>query len=233
MRVPWRAGAPDGKPPPWRPGRAVQRGRVAQAAVHHRRAAAGESADGRRRVDRAADLAVEPDARPAARNGRHQRLRAGVRGLLEDVGGRAHLDDLTEMHHRHTVGQQAHDVEVVRDEERGKAELPAQLAGPVDGVVRRVARVQAAGGVLEVHLIVRASRVAGEPVRWQCGQIDTAEGKAAFAGVEQPRRQPHQRAIPAVRLARRCSRTLHGVQASGWRRIRCSRRVEGRLMSED
>ena len=48
-------------------------------------------------------------------------------GIGEHLGGRAGFDDLAEIHHQHAVAQQAHDVEVVADEQVAHAELVLEL----------------------------------------------------------------------------------------------------------
>ena len=70
----------------------------------------------------------EPDARPLPRDRRHQRLRVRMLGRAEHLLRRADLDQLAEVHHRHAVGQQAHHVEVVRDEQQRQAELARAAA---------------------------------------------------------------------------------------------------------
>jgi hypothetical protein len=96
------------------------------AAVLDHWAAACEAAHVVRWVDRALHFAVQPDPRPEARDGRDQRTGVGVSRSVEDGCGVAAFDDLAEVHHRHTVGQQANDVEVVADEERGQLQFAAQ-----------------------------------------------------------------------------------------------------------
>ncbi len=46
--------------------------------------------------------------------------------MLQDLGGRALLDDDAPLHHRDALGEAAHDVEIVRDEEQAHAALGAQ-----------------------------------------------------------------------------------------------------------
>ena len=96
--------------------------RLVSATIEAFRTPAVEPADGGHRVDRALRLTAEPDARPARpsiehRRRRHEGARVGVARAIEDGVDGALLDNLAEVHHEHAVGEQAHDVEVVRDEE--------------------------------------------------------------------------------------------------------------------
>ena len=49
-------------------------------------------------------------------------------GVVEELGGRALLDDAPGVHHRDAVGEVGDDGEVVRDVERGDLVRVAQLA---------------------------------------------------------------------------------------------------------
>uniref|UniRef100_A0A6J7MXT6 Unannotated protein n=1 Tax=freshwater metagenome TaxID=449393 RepID=A0A6J7MXT6_9ZZZZ len=86
--------------------------------------AAGAKATARRGVERARHLTVdrEPSARPLEtgvrdRHCREQRPGVRVRRCTIDVLGRADLDNLSEVHHRHPVRDVANDGQVVGDEE--------------------------------------------------------------------------------------------------------------------
>ncbi len=70
----------------------------------------------------AEELGTSPDstmrfcdrARPRLGCRRQQRLGIGMMGRPEDLGLRTDLDDASEIHHRHAVGDVTHDGEVVR-----------------------------------------------------------------------------------------------------------------------
>ncbi|MPL96993.1 hypothetical protein SDC9_43180 [bioreactor metagenome] len=80
-------------------------------------------------------LALQQDAGierpPRHRDRGHQRLGIGVARLGEDLFGRALLDDPAEIHHRDPVGEVAHHLQVVADEDHAKALLPLQVAQQV------------------------------------------------------------------------------------------------------
>src|SRR2546422_4164555 len=95
----------------------------------------------------AADGPLEIEHPPGAPPNGRQRAR-GLRALLvhqrrpQDLGvGMArragdavrepHLHDLTQVHHRHLVADELHDLQIVRDEQIGKAELPLEIAKQV------------------------------------------------------------------------------------------------------
>ena len=89
----------------------------------------------RRRVDRARDVALEPDPLAPAAHRRllhvghrgQQRLGVGVvRAVVERLAV-ADLDDLAEIHHRDLGAEVPDDGEVVGDEQEGDAELPLQV----------------------------------------------------------------------------------------------------------
>jgi len=56
-----------------------------------------------------------------------ERLRVGVFRVVVEVGGRAALDQFSEVHHRHAVAQLLDDAHVVTDEQDGEVERFAQL----------------------------------------------------------------------------------------------------------
>jgi hypothetical protein len=85
----------------------------------------------RRRIDRLADPALDQDGGALRRGIRHghrgqERLRVWVLRPGEDLLGRAHLDDLAEVHHRDPVAHVAGDGEVVRDVEIRHPELACE-----------------------------------------------------------------------------------------------------------
>jgi len=81
-------------------------------------------------VDRAAGFATEMRPRRsfagAVGNGRDQGLGVGMTGMIENRGGRPLFHDLAEIHDQDAIAEDAHDVEIVGDEDVGEAEFPAQ-----------------------------------------------------------------------------------------------------------
>ena len=63
---------------------------------------------------------------------REQRLRVGVHGLAVERRVLGELDDASQVHDGHAVGDVAHDGEVVGDEQVGEPELALQLLQQVD-----------------------------------------------------------------------------------------------------
>ncbi len=61
-----------------------------------------------------------------------QGLGVGVPRVLEDRLRRADLGHLAEIHHHHAIGHEAHDVEVVGDEDEGEAERPLEIEQQVE-----------------------------------------------------------------------------------------------------
>ena len=96
-------------------------------------------AAGRRRVDRAGHVALQPD--PLAlrsplevrhRHGRQQRHRVRVHRRLVELLATADLHDLAEVHDRDPVADVPHDRQVVRDDHVGQPELVLQVLEQVD-----------------------------------------------------------------------------------------------------
>ena len=134
--------------------------------------AAGAEAAARRRVDRARDVALEPDPlAPTTDRGlldvghrRQQRLRVGVvrRGVERlPVGD---LDDLAEVHHRDLGAEVPDHGEVVGDEEERDVELALQVLQQVDHL--RLDRHVQRGHRLVGHEQLRAA--ASAPGRCRC-----------------------------------------------------------------
>ena len=102
------------------------------------RAARVEAAAGWR-IDRAGYVARQDDALAFAldrrvRDGYRAQQRLGVRmqrALVQEVT-RRQLDDLADVHDRHTVRNVAHHAQVVGNEQVGQVELPLQLLEQVD-----------------------------------------------------------------------------------------------------
>src|SRR4249920_737311 len=97
-----------------------------------------ERASARRRR-RTGDVALEHDALPRGfrdrirdRDGREQRDRVRVQRLAIQVRRLRPLDEPTQVHHRDGVTHVADDREVVRDQDRGQAELTLQFLQQVD-----------------------------------------------------------------------------------------------------
>src|ERR1700733_2084972 len=61
-----------------------------------------------------------------------QLARVSVLRSLEDRVRRAVFDDLSEMHHRDLVGERTHRVEIVRDEQGGKAAPRLKISDEID-----------------------------------------------------------------------------------------------------
>ena len=130
-------------PPPT--SRAAARLRAAHAATQ---LAAGVEAAAGRRIDRVRRIAGErrllrcgcPGPSTASRRAA-PRCRDGA-GCAEDRLGGADLGDLAEIHHHHAVRHEAHDVEIVRDEDVGQAELVLEVEQQVEhlGLDRLVER---------------------------------------------------------------------------------------------
>src|SRR4029077_13912536 len=91
-----------------------------------------------RRVDRARHVALEHNG-PARsrelrlRDGDGGQKRGGVRmaRVPEEVRTAGLLDDLSQIHDEHAIGNVPDDVEVVRDEEVGEAEVLLEAGGQV------------------------------------------------------------------------------------------------------
>src|SRR4029079_6682593 len=60
--------------------------------------------------------------------------RVGMQWRSEQCLCGASLDDLSGIHHGHPVGYLRHDGEVVRDEEHGKAKLPAEIGEEIENL---------------------------------------------------------------------------------------------------
>src|SRR6266852_5156855 len=81
-----------------------------------------------------------------SRYGTQQRPRVWMLGVGKDIHGGAGLDDAARIHHHHALAHPGHDAQVVRDQDRGGAELPVDLAQQVedlrlDGDVERSRRL--------------------------------------------------------------------------------------------
>ena len=102
----------------------------------------------RRRIDRVGRIARDRRHLGAAvgiggRHRREQRPRIGMRRMVPDLVDRAELDDLAEIHHQHAVGDVAHDVEIVADEEIGQAEFALEIDEQVRAPApRRICRAR-------------------------------------------------------------------------------------------
>ena len=73
-----------------------------------------------------------PRRRVCSRRRGEQGARVGVQRPRIDLIGEAQFDDVAELHHRDTVGDVAHDREVVRNEELGQPKLLLQVLHQVD-----------------------------------------------------------------------------------------------------
>ena len=98
--------------------------------------AAGVEAAARGRVERAGQLALEHDALAAMlgiedRIGGEQGRRIVMGRTVEDGAGRAELDDLAQIHHRHPIGDPPDDIEIMADDEIGEAQLALHLGQQV------------------------------------------------------------------------------------------------------
>src|SRR5882757_2386203 len=102
-----------------------------------RRRAASDQPAGIRRVDRARDLALQPQslalhAPLRDRRSREQRTRVGMPGIAEDALRRSDLDDAAQIHHRDTVGDVLDDLQVVADEEIGQVQPALQIEQEIE-----------------------------------------------------------------------------------------------------
>ena len=107
------------------------RGRLSGTAHRHRVRATGMEAAARGRVRRARDAAAQADAPAPPFRVRHrrrgeQRLRVGVPGVREYVGGGAFLDDPAEVEDGDALAGLGHEPEVVADEHDGQHPFFAQ-----------------------------------------------------------------------------------------------------------
>src|SRR5438034_801950 len=109
----------------------LQPGHLDPAALDHMRAARMEGT-ARRGIERRRQLALERDALPPRprverRRTREQRSRVRVRRPVEHGVLRAVFDDLAEIHHRHRIRDMTNDLQIMRNEEIGDAELFLQI----------------------------------------------------------------------------------------------------------
>ena len=89
-----------------------------------------------RRIERRGELALELDLGAPLfgigdRRRREQRPRIGVQRPPENLLDRRDLHRPAEIHHHHVVGDEAHDREIVADEDVGEAELLLQVGEQV------------------------------------------------------------------------------------------------------
>ena len=113
-------------------------GYLSTTAVDNQGAAGREDTPGRRR-GRTRNLAHERYTGPTGlghriryRNRRQQGLRVRVKRCLEQRLGRGELDDVSEIHHRDSVGDVLHHREVVGHEQVGDSELVLKIGEEVD-----------------------------------------------------------------------------------------------------
>ena len=126
-----------------------------------------------------ADLAVAPASLETAHGG-EQRLGIGVMGRREDLLDRALLHDLAEIHHRHPVGDVAHQRQVVADEHHGRAAVPLDVEQQGDD--RRLHRdVERRDGLIRHDEFRAAGEGArdGDALLLPAGELATAAARQA------------------------------------------------------
>ena len=129
--------------------------RLLLAADPLREGAARMKAAPRGRVDRVRRVALQQRGLGAVvgierRHRGEQRPGIGMGRRVEHRVGRADLGDPTEIHHHHPVGDEAHDIQVVADEDVGQAELGLEVEEQVKHL-RLHGLVQRRHGLVEQH----------------------------------------------------------------------------------
>src|SRR5262245_54202569 len=136
-----------------------QKARLLLGATLERERAARMKAASGRRIDRARHIALQHGARTPAggigeRHGGEQRPRIGVLALAVKLSGGNDLDDLAEIHHRHTVANVLDHPQVMRDEQEGETKLLLQIEQHVQdlGLDRYVERGNRLVGDYELRI---------------------------------------------------------------------------------
>ena len=157
------------------------------AALLHEGAAAVEFA-AQRAVEEARHLAFERDAIGPGIGiglgiGGKQRQPIGMAGAGEDGLGRSYLHEAAEIHDRHAVGDMAHHVQIMGDDEHGEAEGLAQVVEQVQHLALH-RDVETRGGLIGDDQLGRERDGAGDP---DAARLATAQlmGQAVGHGAGQ------------------------------------------------
>src|SRR6266545_2597231 len=82
------------------------------------------------------------------------------------LGGRGHLDELAEVHHRDPVADVPHDRQVVGDEQVGEVEFPLEVDQQVDDL-RPVETSRAETGSSQTISLGCSASARATPMRWR------------------------------------------------------------------
>jgi len=155
----------------------IDQGRLGRGASGLRQRAASDQPAGIGRINRAGDLADQPQPRPrdaplGDRRRREQRACVGMLRGAEDALRRADLDDPTQVHHRDTVGDVADDLQVVADEEIGQVQPLLQLEQEVEDLARTETSSDEVGSS-RMTISGETPSPRAIPTRWRCPPLSS------------------------------------------------------------